>query len=145
MDDYRKDEASSLPLTFDKIYEDRSPKSSAPLFQLPFEMLGAITRQLHSSVLPSLSLVNSDCRQIVRSIRYASVNLDYSLHAWRLLQVLSDERAERMQHDGFTLLPSLGACIRRLRIATDHRKMSIAHHIDPTTLDDLRRRIYHKD
>ena len=40
--DYGKDVVPAVPLTFDRVNEDRPPRTNARLFQLPFEILGII-------------------------------------------------------------------------------------------------------
>ena len=136
-DDYGKDVVPPCLLSFDRVNEGRPPKSTAMLFQLPFEILGAINQRLHPTSMASLALVNTDCRQLTRSRRFASVKLDYSDESMWLVQMLLKEGEERRENNGLTLLPSLGACIRRLQIATDPQNVSSRHNIDLATLGDI--------
>ncbi|RFU31209.1 hypothetical protein B7463_g5145, partial [Scytalidium lignicola] len=130
-DDYESDIVPPLPLSLDRVMEGRAPKSSSRLFQLPFEILTIILSYLSSSNLANLALVNSDCRQWARSRQYANVNLTYSDSSFGLIKVLQDEVLERVssKSNGFTSRPSLGACIRRVTIATDSRWITFRHDI----------------
>ncbi len=136
-DEYGKDAIPPLPLSFDRANEGRPPKTTATLFQLPFEILGVITHHLHPQSLASLALVNTDCRQLARSRRFATVKLDYSFKSFCLLRTLLEEGQQRLDNDGLTLSPSLGACIRRVQIATDPKWVTRHHNIDLATFNDL--------
>ncbi|MCJ1426647.1 hypothetical protein MMC29_004550 [Sticta canariensis] len=60
--EYGKDVVPPIPLFFDRVNEGRPPNSNSFLFQLPFEVLGVITRYLSESSLASLSLHLKLCR-----------------------------------------------------------------------------------
>ncbi len=129
-DDFGKDVVPPRPLSFDRVNEGRPPNSTAMPFQLPFEILGAITEHLHPTSLASLALVNTDCRQLTRSRRFASVSLEYSDHSLWLVDMLLKEAKERLENDGFTLRPSIGACVRRVQFATNPENVSDRHSLD---------------
>jgi hypothetical protein len=98
--------------------ENRAPVSESALFKLPVEILGHILGFVDPSSLSSLALVNRDCRQLARSRQFAAVHLDYSPSSVALIHFLVSETNERMVNSGATSLPSLGACIRRMTVAT---------------------------
>ena len=133
MDDYGKKIVPPLPLSFDRVNEGRSPLSTAPLFQLPFEILGSILEHVSPASLASLALVSHDCRQLARSRQFASVLLDYSDSSFGLISLLQRERQQRAVNEGLTVSPSLGACVRRMTVATHPDCMSLRHDI---TLDE---------
>lgn len=136
-DDYGKDVVPPLPLFFDRVNEGRPPRSNASLFRLPFEILAAITQHLSESSLASLSLVSKDCCQLARSCRFRSVQLNYSAPQSHLIVKLLDEAQERLENNGYALSPSIGACIRRLQIATDARWVSHRHNLDLAELNEM--------
>jgi hypothetical protein len=131
-DDYWKDATPRLPLSFERVNEGQAPRSNALLLQLPLEILGAITQCLHPSSLPSLALVNRDCCQLARSRRFAIVRLDYGHDSLFLLDVLLREASERLQNNGLTRHPSLGACIRRIQVVVDPVNMTRHHDLSLT-------------
>ena len=128
-DDYRKEVVPPLPLSFDRVMEGRSPQSAAPLLKLPFEILGAILQHVEPASLASLALASRDCRQLARSRQFASVQLDYSDSGQALIVALKEEGLVRANNKGSTLLPSLGACIRRITVATHPGWVSHRHDI----------------
>lgn len=128
-DDYGKEDVPPLPLSFDRVLEGRSPHSTAPLLNLPFEILGVILHHVETASLASLALVSRDCRQLARSRQFASIQLDYSDSSFALITALAAERNERSENKGFTVSPSLGACIRRITVATHPGWVSHRHKI----------------
>lgn len=129
-DKYGRDIVPPLPLAFDRVNEGRAPSSQAPLFSLPFEILGIILGYLPDNWLASLAVVNSDCRQLARSRQFASILLDYSDTSVGLVKKLVEEaRARRDNGNNLTLNPSLGACIRRMTIATDSEWLRSSHRV----------------
>jgi hypothetical protein len=82
-----------LPLTFDRVMENRPPTTTARLFKMPIEILALILKYVDSSFLAALALVNSNCGQLARS-RYLVIFLGapilkacqtlYVLEAYRL-------------------------------------------------------------
>lgn len=88
---------------------------------------GIILQNIASSSLASFAYVNSDCRQLARSRQFASIHLQYSLSNHDLLLKLVEERRQRQnkRSDGFS--PSLGACIRRITVATHPGWVSYRH------------------
>ena len=107
------------PVSFDHALEHRHSTSASALFNLPVEILGLILEFVESSSLATLALVNSDCRQLARSRQFVDVRLDYSHASEALVRMLLSETNERRMNNGSTLLPSLGACIRRLTVSID--------------------------
>lgn len=132
-DDYGKDVVPPLPLSFDRVNEGRLPlpsSSNSILFRFPVEILAPIVQYLPSESLASLALVNRDCRQLARSRQFASVQFDYSNHSLDLIGLLCEESNQRKHNNSQTLLPSLGACIRRLTVATHPGWLSARHDIE---------------
>ena len=107
---YAKEVVPPLPLSFDRVNEGQSPSSTAPLFKLPFEILGSILEHVPPASLASLALVNRDCWQLARSRQFASIQLDYSHSSFGLISQLSREKKQREVNAGLTASPSLGAC-----------------------------------
>jgi hypothetical protein len=130
-DEFGKDIVPPLPLFYDRVNENRLPVASSAasiLFRLPIELLSSIIQLLSPTCLASFALVNRDCRQLARSRQFASVCLDYGNSSFGLLKVLLEEASERLRN-GLTISPSLGACIRRLTVATDPKWVSHRHSI----------------
>lgn len=118
-----------LPLSFDRVSEGLRSPSTTPLLQLPIEILGLITKHACPTSLTSLALVSRDCRQLARSRQFSHVVLDYSDASLGLIARLQAEGQERAENGGFTLLPSLGACIRRISIVINSECMIKRHQI----------------
>lgn len=115
-DDYgREIDVPPLPLSFDRVNEGRFPRSNSLLFTLPFEVLGLILQLVEPDSLPALALVNQDCRQWARSRQFASIELNPSDSCMELIARLSAEDRKR-EANGTDLSPSLGVCIRRIKI-----------------------------
>lgn len=128
-DDYGKEVVPPLPLSFDRVLEGRSPQSTAPLLKLPFEILGVILHHVEPASLASLALISRDFRQLARSRQFASIQLDYSDASFALITALAVEGQQGAKNEGFTESPSLGACIRRITVATHPGWVSHRHHI----------------
>ena len=116
------------PLFFDRVNEGRPVQSNSLLFQLPFEILGQILQHVEPASLPSLALVNRDCRQLARSRQFSSIKLyDGKQADLDLIELLRAEDRER-DANGTTLSPSLGVCIRRIKViegsALFHRQIN---------------------
>ncbi|KAJ2975899.1 hypothetical protein NUW58_g8231 [Xylaria curta] len=109
-----------LPLSLDRVIEGRYIASpSSILFTIPLEILHSIIGYIASdkSHLASLALVNSTCRQLARSCQFNNLHLDYSSTALQVLAMLQKEAVQRYKSsDRMTVSPSLGACVRQLRI-----------------------------
>lgn len=104
-----------LPLSFDRVNEGRFPQSNSLLFKLPFEVLGQILQHVEPASLPSLALVNRDCRQLARSRQFVSIKLNCSETCLDVVELLRAEGRERDAH-GTTLSPSLGVCTRCIKV-----------------------------
>lgn len=128
-DDYGKDIVPPDPLLFDRVNEGKPPLSNSALFELPLEILGIILQYLPTSSLPTLALVSPDCRQLARSRQFCSVQFNYSNSTLGLIRQLLREGRERIANGGLTLTPSLGACIRRVQIATSSSFIVRRHNI----------------
>ena len=109
--------------------ESRSPRSDSLLFKLPVEILEGILQHVDSSSLASLAFVNRDFRQWARSRQFASIHWDYGPATIGMLRHLRREMNEREANRGITLSPSLGACIRRITVATLPRCVTNRHRI----------------
>jgi hypothetical protein len=94
---------------------------NSPLFKIPTEILTIIVSHLVTSNedLASLALVNSNCRQLVRSCQFRTVKLDASRRPEGILGLLQREAVERRQNHGSARSTSLGACIRRVIVDND--------------------------
>lgn len=129
-DEFGKEVVPPLPLLFDRVNGGRPPRSDARIFRLPFEVLGYILQQVDSSSLASLALVNRDCLQLARSRQFASVLLDYSDSSLALIsKLLSEGREAEQIAQGSTVQPSLGACIRRITVATNPGWITYRHQV----------------
>ncbi|KAG6997818.1 hypothetical protein G7Y79_00037g073360 [Physcia stellaris] len=152
-DEYGKDVVPPDPLLFDRVNEGRLPLSRSALFKLPLEILGMVLQTsrdilqlnglpypgnadcgllqqyLPTSSLPTLALVSPDCRQLARSRQFCSVQFDYSNSTLGIIRQLLQEGRERAANGGSTLTPSLGACIRRVQIATNSSFIVRRHNI----------------
>jgi hypothetical protein len=129
-DEFGKEVVPPLPLLFDRVNGGRPPRSGARIFRLPFEVLGYILQQVDSSSLASLALVNRDCLQLARSRQFASVLLDYSDSSLALIsKLLSEGREAEQIAQGSTVQLSLGACIRRIRVATNPAWITYRHQV----------------
>lgn len=128
-DDYGTEQVPPLPLSFDRVNESRSPRSDSLLFKFPVEILGEILQHVDSSSLASLAFVNRDCRQWARSRQFASIHCDYGPETIGMLRHLRREMNEREANRGITVSPSLGACIRRITVATLPRCVTYRHRI----------------
>lgn len=65
-DEYGKDVAPPLPLSFDRVNEGEPPASTAPLFRFPVEVIGEILKHIPQTSLARIALVNRDFRQLAR-------------------------------------------------------------------------------
>jgi hypothetical protein len=133
-DEYGKDAVPPLPLSFDRVMEGRPPSTPAPLFGLPDEILSMIVQHVNHDSLKSLALVNSDCRQWARSVQFNSICLDYSPSSWDLLYLLYHEARERNSYTkaSTTSRPAIGACIRRITVATHPGYFALYHKVELT-------------
>lgn len=136
-DDYGSEIVPPLPLSFDRVNEGRAPVSLAPLFQLPVEILNLILQHVEHASLASLAHVSRDCRQLARSRQFASIQLDYSESSFDLVVKLMRESEERLVNGRYTRYPSLGACIRRITVATDPGWVTWRHGVSLGGLKDL--------
>ncbi|RPB02993.1 hypothetical protein L873DRAFT_1671769 [Choiromyces venosus 120613-1] len=138
-DEYGKKKVLTKPLSFDRVNEGFPITSKTPLFQLPIELLNDITTYLGAKDLKSLALVDRNCRQLARSVQFCTVTLDYSFRKHSLITALHDEAQERSLNNGCLPQPSIGACVRRLVVATEPEHLSEAHSVaERPDLEDLR-------
>ncbi|KAF2801322.1 uncharacterized protein BDZ99DRAFT_483816 [Mytilinidion resinicola] len=96
-DDYGGGKVSPRPLAFDRLSEGRHSGSTSRLLTLPIEILGVFW-----AIFPA----------------YHCLPWLYPASR-RLLSVLQSEGNERSENNGRTQKPSLGACIRRITVATN--------------------------
>ena len=112
-DDYGKEALSLRP---ERLLEVRSNVSNARLLKLPIELLAKVVAKIPSKSLNNLALMNKDCREIARSLQFASVFLDFSAASWELMRELI-QGAVPTDHGRSESL-ALGKFIRSLTIAT---------------------------
>jgi hypothetical protein len=136
-DTYGNNVISPLPLSLDRVNEGRFPSSDAAIFRLPVELLSKIILCVPQESLASLALVNKDCCQWARSRLFSSVCLDYNARSWSLIARLYAEAQERLYNQGRTILPSLGACIRHLTVATNPRWLEMDFGIAIEVLESI--------
>ncbi|KID80808.1 hypothetical protein MGU_11754 [Metarhizium guizhouense ARSEF 977] len=112
------------PASFDYINSGQDLAESSEgsrLLNLPVEILSKVIENFDliadKESLACLALVNRDCGQLARSCQFRSVKLDFSSRATSLAGVLFREAVERSRHKGRTRLPSLGACVRHVRVS----------------------------
>ena len=161
--EYGKDSVVTRPLFFDRVNEGFPITSTTPFFQLPIELLNDITTYLGTEDLKSLALVDRNCRQLARyhflvshplncinipvvvltndrSVQFCTVTLDYSVQKHSLIAALDEEARERSVNNGCLPQPSIGACVRRLIVATEPGHFKEAHNIaEPCDTEDLRK------
>jgi hypothetical protein len=131
-DEYGKDIVPPLPLSVERVMENRPFKSTAPLLQLASEILGIILSYVDSDSLGSLALVNSDCRQLARSRQFASVCFDYSNATLGLISLLLHEKTSRNPLNNIlgSNVGAIGPCIRRLTVATNPGWVTYRHDVE---------------
>ncbi|KAI1612358.1 hypothetical protein EDD36DRAFT_464531 [Exophiala viscosa] len=119
------------PLPLDKLLGGCPPAASdSPLFALlPIEVLTRIQSFLPANELINFALVNSDCRQIARSIWFETLVFDYDFERSRL-SVLDKLIKESRQSSAL----NLGACIRRMVVATNGECFQSLHATEYDTL-----------
>jgi len=146
--EYGKEGVVTRPLFFDRVNEGFPITSATPFFQLPIELLNDITTYLGADDLKSLALVDRDCRQLARyrllvshrlscivvltndrSVQFCTVTLDYSVQKHSLIAALDEEARGRSVNNGCLPQPSIGACVRRLIVATEPGQFARAHNI----------------
>lgn len=126
-DDYGSAIVPPLPLSFDRVNEGRPARSKASLLNLPIEIIGVILQWITPDSLASLALVNHDCLQLARSRQFASIQLDYSDSTLGLLKKLQEEGRQRSASPSTMTSQSLGACVRRITVATHPAWVSHRH------------------
>lgn len=129
-DDFGKELVPPRPLLFDRVSEGREPMSGSKLLRLPLEVLSLVVQKVPKTSLASFALVNSDCRQLARSRQFTSLHFDYSDHKLAMINKLKEEAAERAAHDGLTVKPALGPCVRRLTVATHPGWVNYRHDVE---------------
>ena len=130
------------PLSFDHASGGRPVTSQTLLFRLPIELVEEVAACLNTADLRSLALVDRDCRQLARARLFTSVTLEYSDEKWTLLDQLSHhETPSHRDNGGATESPSIGACIRRVRVVPlPPGESSIHNRLSPAeTYDDMRK------
>lgn len=131
-DDFGKEIQDMCPLSFDRINEGQPFSSDFLLSRLPIELTWHVVKQIAKEDLKILALVNRDCRQLARSRQFAVIELDYSERAISILDALVKEHEERSKNKGKTIAPSIGACVRKIAVATkpgwitQHHKVEIS-------------------
>ena len=128
-DDYGKDSVPPLPLSIDRASEGRFPNSTARLLQFPPEIISHILGYVPSDSLANLALVNGDCRQLARSRQFTCVHLDYSNKSLALIDHLHAEGLKREAIRDEPAGCAIGACIRRITVATHPGWVSHRHGI----------------
>jgi hypothetical protein len=130
-DDFGKETVPPLSLLLDRVSEGLLPRSNASFFKVPSEVLADIVEYLDYQSLASLALVNRDCQQLARSRQFASVLLDYSDASISLIKKLKLEGEDRLKSPhGVPSQPTIGACIRRITLATNATWISHRHGIN---------------
>ncbi|KAI1619857.1 hypothetical protein EDD37DRAFT_613563 [Exophiala viscosa] len=102
--------------------QSKSSRASNHSF-LPIEVLTRIQSFLPANELVNFALVNSDCRQIARSIWFETLVFDYDFKRLRL--------SESRQSSAL----NLGACIRRMVVATNGECFQSLHATEYDTLE----------
>lgn len=114
------------PLTFDRVNEGQNITSSFPWFQLPIELLTHVVSNLTTEDLATLSLIDRNCRQLARSVQFATIRFSFSTNSIQLLQHLCKEGIYRFtgsnDNEGDNMSQFfIGQCVRRFTIACDRR------------------------
>lgn len=135
-----------LPLTFDYVMEGYPPAApSNPFIRIPTELKDAILQylSLDKEALAALALLSSDFRQLARSCQFYCLTLKYGSRAYKIVDVIRREAIERMTScDGRPHCPSLGFCVRHLRVDCriydpDHKKTQNLHFLLRGMREDL--------
>jgi len=131
-DEYSKDIIPPLPLSIDQVVENQPLRSTAPVLQLPSDVMSIILSLVEADSLSSLSLVNSDCRQLAGSRQFASICFDYSNQALDLIDILLNEKDSRSQSSNVLggIGAAIGPCIRRITVATNPAWIKNRHDIE---------------
>lgn len=129
-DNFGKEIQEPCPLLFDRINEGQPFSSDFLLSSLPIELTWHIVKQVAEEDLGNLALANRDCRQLARSRQFAVIELDYSDRAVGILDVLVKEYEERSKNQGKTVAPFMGACIRKITVATNPGWITHRHKVD---------------
>ncbi|KAI9704491.1 MAG: hypothetical protein M1820_005565 [Bogoriella megaspora] len=128
-DEYQKESYEWVnPLSLDKISEDRRSSSGCRLLQLPVELLGLLVTHIPRSSLCPFSITCRDACALARSRLFAEIKLDYSLQSEQFLDAICAETTERKRH-GYTKLPSIGTCVRKLTVETNPLNVYERHQI----------------
>ncbi|KAL6399698.1 hypothetical protein AUP68_17104 [Ilyonectria robusta] len=122
-DTFGREHHPRRPLLLDTVMEGRERASRSRLLQLPAEILAEVVDLLtdDKAALASLALVNSDCRQLARSVQFAEIRFDYSRHKQELMLELAREAFNSPRK------LSIGACVRRFTFASDPRHVIDVH------------------
>lgn len=129
-DDFGKEVEDPIPLSFDRINEGQPFSSDFLLSRFPIELVWHVIKLVPRGDLGNLALVNRDCRQLARSCQFATFKLDYSDSTIGILGVLIKEHEERSENCGKTTFPSIGACIRKITVATNPAWITYRHEIE---------------
>lgn len=121
-----KEEDKRRPLLLDVIMEGLPRASTTSrLLALPAELLADIADLLDKPGLASLALVNSDCRQLARSVQFANLVFDYGPKSTLLAFHLGRE-SQKLAHDSRGP-PSIGACVRSVTVASKPGSVAAMH------------------
>ncbi|KAL9068589.1 MAG: hypothetical protein Q9157_006462 [Trypethelium eluteriae] len=136
-DECQKEEHEWInPLSLDRVNDNRRSGSSCRLLQLPVELLGTIAAHIPWSTLFDFALTCRDNCALARSRLFAEVKLDYSPRSEQVLGAIGAEITER-KYRGFTILPSIGACVRSLTVATSASNAYARHHVHVSNAEPL--------
>jgi hypothetical protein len=80
-DNFGKEIVRPFPLSFDRINEGQPFSTNFLLSRLPLELVWHVIKLVNDGDLGSLALVDRDCRQLARSHQFATIKLDYHVHA----------------------------------------------------------------
>ena len=136
-DEYQKESHEWIsPLSLDRANGKGRLSSGCRLLRLPVELLGAIVEDVPWSALFSFALTCRDACALARSRLFADVTLDYSVRSRRFLGAVCAEARAR-EHSGSTKLPSIGACVRELVVATRPLNVNKRHGVHPSNIEAL--------
>jgi hypothetical protein len=129
IDEFDKAAASLPPLLLSKISGGLPPDVfSSRLLSLPEDLLSDIVGLLGPGDLSSFAFVNSACRQLARAKQFEHVTFDY----------LDNGPSTALLKEAIDCpKAALGACVRRLTIATEPVALQLRHDFNLLTLMDL--------
>ena len=144
--------ASPPCLSFDRVMNGMPIVSQSRLLGLPVEIIGCISQYISSDDLAALALVNSDCRQLARSLQFKDLILNYREANSQILNKLCSDVIGRgigprtkdtvleesfAPENPFPKGKFIGPCIRRLIVGDSNHWWYKRHYLSASELEQL--------